>query len=236
MAGRCGAASPDWPFIHRTAFSEDEGRLRGQSVNSPHAHQSPLCNSHATASVPFFSMNQNIPELCGPRVRLRQFQLSDIAGRLALGRSPEIVRCFGGNSDGLPPYVENDARSWVERNIKHPLCWAVEVDGRLLGEARLDGIDLHDSRARLATGLYDVSQLGKGIGREAIKLVLSHAFGTMGLHRVDLRVLAFNERAIRCYRSCGFVEEGREREAARIGNEWFDDVIMGLLATEYQVD
>lgn len=72
------------------------------------------------------------------------------------------------------------------------------------------------------------------MGRELIKLVLSHAFGTMGLHRVDLRVLAFNERAIRCYRSCGFVEEGRERESARIGDVWHDDIIMGILAEEYQ--
>ena len=179
-------------------------------------------------------MNQSIPELRGPRVRLRHFDHSDAAGRFALGRSPEIVRCFGGNPDGLPPYLESDARLWVERNIEHPLCWAVEVDGRLLGEARLDGLDLHDRRARLATGLYDVSQLGRGLGRELIKLVLSHAFGTMELHRVDLRVLAFNQRAIRCYLSCGFVEEGREREAARIGDVWHDDVIMGLLAAEYQ--
>ncbi|MEO1408190.1 MAG: GNAT family protein, partial [Pseudomonadota bacterium] len=135
---------------------------------------------------------------------------------------------------GLPPYQLSDAQSWVERNMKHPLSWAVDVDGQLLGEARLDGLDRHNSRARLATGLYDVSQLGKGLGRELIRLVLSHAFGTMGLHRVDLRVLAFNERAIRCYRACGFVEEGRERECARIGEVWYDDVIMGLLADENQ--
>lgn len=186
--------------------------------------------------MPFFSMNQSIPELCGPRVRLRRFHHSDIAGRLALGRSPEIVRCFGGNPNGLPPYSESDARSWVERNIEHPLCWAVEFDGRLLGEARLDGLDLHDSRARLATGLYDVSQRGKGLGRKLIKLVLSHAFETMRLHRVDLRVLAFNQRAMRCYRSCGFVEEGRERQSARIGDIWYDDVIMGLLAAEYHAE
>ncbi|WP_425051570.1 GNAT family N-acetyltransferase [Psychromarinibacter sp. S121] len=184
--------------------------------------------------MPFFSMRHEIPELSGPRVRLRPFHQSDVAGRLALGRSPEIVRSFGGNPNGLSPYGESDARSWVEKNINHPLCWAVEVDGRLLGEARLDSLDLHDSRARLATGLYDVAQLGKGLGRELIKLVLSHAFGPMGLHRVDLRVLAFNERAIRCYRACGFVEEGREREAARIGEVWHDDIIMGILAEEFR--
>jgi [ribosomal protein S5]-alanine N-acetyltransferase len=179
-------------------------------------------------------MSTEIPELEGDRVRLRPFRQSDVAERLALGRSPEIVRSFGGDPDGLPPLGEEEARAWVERNLAHPLCWAVDVEGRLLGEARLDGLDRHDRRARLAIGLYDVSQLGKGLGREVIRLVLSHAFGTLRLHRVDLRVLAHNERAIRCYRACGFIEEGRERESARVGKAWYDDIIMGLLAQEYQ--
>ena len=65
-------------------------------------------------------------------------------------------------------------------------------------------------------------------------MVLSHAFGTLRLHRVDLRVLSYNERAIRCYRACGFIEEGRERESARVGKAWYDDIIMGVLAREYQ--
>lgn len=179
-------------------------------------------------------MTQNVPELESNSVRLRPFSPSDVAERLALGRSPEIVRCFGGNPDLLPDYGEQEARSWVKGNLAHPLCWAVETDGRLLGEARLDGLNRQDGRTRLAIGLYDASLLGGGLGREVVNLVLSHAFGALGLHRVDLRVLAFNERAIRCFRACGFVEEGRERESARIGDVWHDDVIMGLLAREYE--
>ena len=50
---------------------------------------------------------------------------------------------------------------------------------------------------------------------------------------MDLRVLAYNERAIRCYLSCGFVEEGRERESALVDGERYDDLIMGVLAHEY---
>ncbi|NRB01429.1 MAG: GNAT family N-acetyltransferase [Rhodobacteraceae bacterium] len=179
-------------------------------------------------------MPNPVPILTGPRVTLRPFETSDVAGRFALGRTPEIVRCFGGTADALPGYTEDDAHAWVARNLAHPLCSAVEVDGRLLGEARLDNLDRHDRRARLATGLYDVAQLGQGLGRETVKLVLAHAFDTLTLNRVDLRVLAFNERAIRCYRACGFVEEGRERESARIGDAWHDDIIMGVLAREFR--
>jgi len=48
-----------------------------------------------------------------------------------------------------------------------------------------------------------------------------------------VRVLAFNERAIRCDQACGFAVEGRERQSCRIGEERFDDIIMGLLAPEF---
>ena len=63
----------------------------------------------------------------------------------------------------------------------------------------------------------------------ATRLVLQYGFEVVGLHRIDLRVLAYNERAIACYRRCGFVEEGRERDAALIDGEWHDDVIMAVL-------
>jgi RimJ/RimL family protein N-acetyltransferase len=53
------------------------------------------------------------------------------------------------------------------------------------------------------------------------------------LHRVSVRVLAYNKRAIRSYQKCGFVIEGREREAGPVNGQWHDDVIMGLLDREF---
>jgi RimJ/RimL family protein N-acetyltransferase len=55
----------------------------------------------------------------------------------------------------------------------------------------------------------------------------------MNLHRVDLRVLAFNDGAIAAYRKWGFVAEGRERESCWLDGQWHDDIIMGLLAAEF---
>jgi RimJ/RimL family protein N-acetyltransferase len=56
----------------------------------------------------------------------------------------------------------------------------------------------------------------------------------MALHRVDLRVLEFNTGAIPCYRACGFVEEGRERESCVLEGEWYDDIFMGVLEHEFR--
>ena len=59
--------------------------------------------------------------------------------------------------------------------------------------------------------------------------MIDHAFGGLGLHRVGLTVFSFNERAIRSYRSVGFVVEGRAREAIWREGRWWDEISMSIL-------
>ena len=173
------------------------------------------------------------PVLRGAAVVLRRPQPHDGVARFALGNDAGIMRMFGADPAGWPPLSQKRAARWAQDLAAHPHAWVVEHEGQFLGEIRLDGLNPQDTRARLAIGLYDPAKLGMGLGRDAIRLVLAHAFGLLRLHRVGLRVIAFNTRAIRCYRACGFIEEGREREAARVGGAWHDDIMMGVLAQEF---
>ena len=176
------------------------------------------------------------PVLRGTRAVLRPFKKSDIEARVRLGQDADINRMFGGvpTWSGVRELTEEAAHAWYDRVTTdgNPLHWAIDGDEGFIGTARLHGLDEHDRRARYAIGILDSSLLGRGLGQDVTLSVLRYAFGDLGLHRVDLRVLAFNERAIGCYRRCGFIEEGRERESVRIGDEWHDDVIMGVLAGE----
>jgi RimJ/RimL family protein N-acetyltransferase len=180
------------------------------------------------------AMADAVPPLEGARVLLRAPRPTDLEERLALGRQPEIVRMFGGDLRRPAPLARETATVWLERLSRHPQAWIVEVDGRLLGEVRLDNVDRHDRRASLAIGLFDPAQLGRGLGSEAVRLVLAYAFTELALHRVSARVLADNARAIRCYEKCGFTVEGRERQAALVGGEWHDDLIMGVLEPDWR--
>jgi RimJ/RimL family protein N-acetyltransferase len=116
--------------------------------------------------------------------------------------------------------------------ISKPLEWAVELNGKCVGQARLT-VNSDDRRARYAVGIFNTESLGKGIGTEITQLVLKYAFETLKLHRVDLRVLSYNTRAIACYEKCGFVQEGMEREGALIEDKWESDVMMSILEQEY---
>jgi RimJ/RimL family protein N-acetyltransferase len=108
------------------------------------------------------------------------------------------------------------------------------ADGLCIGGISLHSIAEADRRARLAVGIFDRRFWSRGYGSEAIRLLLGHAFSTMGLHRVDLRVLAYNARAIRAYEKCGFIREGVERESALVDGVWHDDIIMSILEREYR--
>jgi RimJ/RimL family protein N-acetyltransferase len=86
----------------------------------------------------------------------------------------------------------------------------------------------------MAMGIYDRRFWSRGFGTEALRLLLRYAFDDLALHRVDLRVIAYNVRAMRCYEKCGFVREGVERECALVDGVWHDDVMMGILEDEYR--
>lgn len=172
----------------------------------------------------------------GPTVVLRPVVEADRAARQAYGWDAGIERCFG-ESRATGPMTDHEAQEWYAESVRmrdDPMClaWVVDVDGRLVGEAFLHSLRDKDRKARYAVSLFAPEHLGHGWGREITGLVLDHAFGVLGLHRVDLRVLAFNERAIRSYARAGFVVEGRERDSCRIDDVWYDDLIMAVLAHE----
>src|SRR5690606_5412431 len=102
------------------------------------------------------------------------------------------------------------------------------------GEARLERLSLADRRGSFAVGIFAAAARDRGLGTEATRLVLGYAFDVMRLHRLELRVLADNARAIAVYERCGFVAEGIERETAQVGGRWVSDLRMSILEQEWR--
>ena len=172
------------------------------------------------------------PVLQSKNLTLRPAASSDVDHRFELGVEPdEHLRLYGVDPATAPPFTFGSAERWVRSLMDHPYAWIIE-NSVLLGSVRLDRVDFTDRRASFAIGLLQSDNIGKGIGTEAAQTVLSYAFSDLKLHRVSLRVLAVNERAIRSYQKCGFKIEGRECETAFLDGKWHDDLIMGLLEHE----
>ncbi len=116
------------------------------------------------------------------------------------------------------------------------LAMAIHLQGsdRLVGTCALSQMDGDNGSALFHITIGEKDAWGRGYGTEATRIMVAHAFETLGLHRISLSVFAFNERAIRSYASCGFTAEGRAREAIWRDGQWWDEVSMSLLEPEWR--
>lgn len=178
-------------------------------------------------------ISQNRPTLKQGHLCLRGPRMPDAAARFKLGNTPEIHHMFGADPAHVHPITKAQASAWLHTQEIEPLAWIIEYRRRMIGALRLHSVSYHHGRASVAIGILDAKYLGKGIGTTAMRLLAEHAFGPLRLCRLSVRVIDYNARAIAAYKKVGFVEEGRERGAARVADTWYDDVIMGLLANDY---
>jgi len=111
----------------------------------------------------------------------------------------------------------------------------VELDeDELIGNCGLMDVNMKHRKAELGIFIGNKDYWNKGFGKEAVKLLLDYGFNLLNLHNIYLRVHSFNKRAVKCYKSCGFKEIGRRREAYIVGKEKYDDIYMDILATEFE--
>lgn len=71
-----------------------------------------------------------------------------------------------------------------------------------------------------------------GFGTDAMRTICRFGFDSLNLHRIELDVIASNERACHVYRKVGFQIEGRRRACYFYAGEYEDFVMMGLLRHE----
>jgi RimJ/RimL family protein N-acetyltransferase len=112
----------------------------------------------------------------------------------------------------------------------------VELEGgNLVGVATLWGIDNHHRSAHLGLGLLPASR-GKGYGTDAVAVLCHYGFVVHGLQRLQIETLADNTAMLRSGERNGFVREGVLRSSAWVMGEFLDEVVLGLLAREWQRD
>lgn len=80
----------------------------------------------------------------------------------------------------------------------------------------------------------DRANWGKGYGSEAMRVALAFAFHELNLHRVQLTVFSYNERAIALYEKLGFQRDGTLREFLQRDGRRYDMYLYGLLRREWE--
>ena len=102
-----------------------------------------------------------------------------------------------------------------------------------LGQISLQGVDRFTQQGELAV-IVAREHWRKGIGEEAVGLMLQYAFRTLNLNRVWLKVFQEHQAAVRLYMKCGFVLEGVLRQDAYLDGRYRDTMIMSVLRRDYE--
>lgn len=135
------------------------------------------------------------------------------------------------------PISEDQVLEYLEQNrkLKDHMAFGLRrtTDASLIGVAEIEDINWHHSNAWLSISLGKAFW-NQGLGTEALRLLVRYAFQELDLHRLQLTVFEYNERAQAVYRKVGFCLEGRMREWILRDGKRYDMLQMGLMASEWR--
>lgn len=169
------------------------------------------------------------------RLVLRALEPKDARFLAEMINDPETRSVLGAYDLVFPISVDEEER-WIESVSKTEdvhLVLTRRNGASPLGILSVKDINKRNRSAHLSM-ILEKKNRDKGYGTEAMTGVLSFLFDRMNMHRIWLRVAEQNERAIACYRKCGFKVEGKLREDHYAGDAWHSSLLMSVLDREFR--
>ena len=170
------------------------------------------------------------PTLRGQRVSLRPMTHADATHLVRWANDADFSWFQWGRKPGRVP-DDDAARKWMDvLTERRGAVFVIEHEGRAIGQANYRDVQPKGKSAEVGIGIGEPGLWGKGLGREALGLLVRHLVDDLGLHRIYLSVLAYNDRAISSYQAAGFEVEGIERDGVMTDKgTWADDVKMAYV-------
>jgi UDP-4-amino-4,6-dideoxy-N-acetyl-beta-L-altrosamine N-acetyltransferase len=164
-------------------------------------------------------------------IKLRQLEIFDAIYMLEWLNDPKVTSFLDVPKERKSIEAVHDFIIAAQKDIKNKHFAICDDDNVYLGTISLKNLDLKNKHAEYAIVLCS-SQNGKGIASKATQLLIDNAKKELGLHKIYLNVLVFNERAIRLYEKSGFQRKGIFEQHILIGNKYQDLYYYEMLLEE----
>ncbi len=138
-------------------------------------------------------------------------------------------------------YASGDTSAFIRDSVqawKEDRAWDYSIrlradPGRHVGNVSLWTVSKLGKIAEIGYWVR-TDETNRGICTEAVDRLLGEAFGSMGYHKVVLRIAVGNEASDRVAEKLGFTKEGVLREELLIRGNWVDHSLWSLLDREYR--
>lgn len=133
-------------------------------------------------------------------------------------------------------FTEESHNHWIKtmvetgKVVQTIICDA--QTNKSLGSVYIRDIDTVHKKGEYGIFIGEEEARGRGVGTTAAKLMIRYAFEELDLHKLFLRVLAENVRAIKSYEKAGFIKEAYLRDEVFLDGEYRDIVLMAVIREE----
>ena len=137
-----------------------------------------------------------------------------------------------------PPATTKAFASYVERAVSESHRGFLVIHrqtGDIVGVINLNDL-IRGAFHNAFLGYYSfLPHAGGGLMYEGMRLVLSHAFRKLKLHRLEANIQPGNRASIALAQKCGFVREGFSRRYLKIFGRWKDHERWALLSEDFDL-
>ncbi len=153
------------------------------------------------------------------------------------------------DEDYLRPWEPESEGAWAERSTTmawpvlcsgqratarrgQALPFSITLDGQLVGQLTVGNVMRGSLRSAWVGYWVESAATGGGIATGAVALAVDHAFGPVGLHRVEATVRPENAASLRVLAKLGFRDEGLLRRYLEVDGAWRDHQLLALTVDE----
>lgn len=170
--------------------------------------------------------------LTGKQVNIISLAHKHLESLRAIRTDPKTYMFLG----NIAPINEAMQLDWFNKISLDPTCFYLAIvtkKGQFAGIIRADEWDKINRSIRI--GIDIVPKYRRlGFAYEAYQLLIKYIFHQLGLNRIWLLVLENNLPALALYKKLGFKKEGRQRQAIFRNNQFYDYLMLSLLAKQYK--
>jgi len=168
------------------------------------------------------------------RTKLRTVRKDDLNVLAELMSDREIASLCG----EVYPVTEKSLDEFYQKcQTTQDRIWFVVIDRKtdtIIGETGFLRIFMPWRTADYSLIIWNRAHWNKGYGKEIASLMLDYGFNDLNFHRLAIGVVANNKRAVRFWKSIGFVEEGKQIDGYYTKGEYSDFVMMSLLEQNFR--
>ncbi len=170
----------------------------------------------------------------GKKVCLRQYALSDLDVWFNWFNDAEVVKLM---DQRRWPNTKEKQKQYLERmkssSTDMQLAVVYKSNDRLIGTVGLHAIDAINRNADVSIIIGDKKFWGKGLAKEAVGLLIHHAFSMLNLHKLTAGFIEGNQVSEKLFKSFGFKKEAVLREQVYLHGTYHNIIRMGLLKKDY---